>query len=435
MLLNLCQSAADAAPGNTLGGILNEYLVVFVVAFLVCLLTVPVCRRIAMVYGIVDWPDSRKMHAQPVAYLGGLAVFAGIIAGLSIAYLPGFGYHSPYVDHPPVALLFGTTLILLTGVVDDVWGLSPRVKVGGQLLAAAALAIEDVGVKVAAGLLRPLGDFVGNPLLSWEIPFPGDFQILGTGAIEIDLIYWVGTAVIAIAVLGACNASNLIDGLDGLCSGTTAIAAAGLLIISLHLAVEMPGGVGPHPEGKLDAARIILSLALLGACLGFLPYNFNPANIFLGDAGSLLLGFTTVALILMLGERGFTHLVIAGLIVYALPVIDTTLAIVRRKMAGKPIMSPDDQHLHHMLKRSGLGVKGAVFVLYLISTAFAVVGVSFVFFRGRVAYAAALVLAAFVGVTAIKIARRNLLTAEMARLVEERTGGKAEAPIKSEDVE
>ncbi len=403
--------------------ILNEYLVVFVVAFLASLLTVPVCRRIAMMYGIVDWPDRRKMHAQPVAYLGGLAVYCGIIAGLIIAYLPGFTYHSPYVDYPPVALLFGTTLILLTGVVDDVWGLSPRVKVGGQLLAAAALAIEDVGVKVATGLLRPLGELLGNPELTWHIPFPGDVQFLGTGSLEIDLVYWTGTAIIAIAVIGACNASNLIDGLDGLCSGTTAISAAGLLAISLYLATEMPGGVLPYPQGKLDAARVILSLALLGACLGFLPYNFNPANIFLGDAGSLLLGFTTISLILMLGERGFTHLVIAGLIVYAVPVIDTTLAIVRRKMAGKPIMSADDQHLHHMLKRTGLGVKGAVFVLYGIAATFAAVGVSLVFFRGRVAYAAALVLAAFVGVTAIKIARRHLLAQEMSRFVDQHNGG------------
>ncbi|HEB61154.1 MAG TPA: undecaprenyl/decaprenyl-phosphate alpha-N-acetylglucosaminyl 1-phosphate transferase, partial [Phycisphaeraceae bacterium] len=338
--------------------------------------------------------------------------------------------HSDYVNFPPTAIVLGITLILVTGIVDDVWGLSPRLKVGGQLLAAAALAVEDVGVHVASGLLKPIGELLGNPSLVYHIPLPGDFTILGSGSIEIDIVYWVGTAIIAIAVLGACNASNLLDGLDGLLSGITAIAAAGLVIISLYLASVMPGGQLPHPEGELDAARIIISLALLGACLGFLPYNFNPAVIFLGDAGSMLLGFTTISIILMLGERGYTHLVLAGLIVYAVPIIDTTLAIVRRKLAGKPLMSPDDQHLHHMLKRS-LGVKGAVFVLYGISAAFGFVGITLVFFRGRIAYAVAMVLAAFVGVIAIKIARKNIAEAEMAQLATAREA--ANGKSKSDD--
>jgi UDP-GlcNAc:undecaprenyl-phosphate GlcNAc-1-phosphate transferase len=415
----------DGAPpyAMTMTSILSNYLVVFVVAFLVCLVTVPIMRKMAIRYGIVDWPNERKVHRQPIAYLGGIAVYLGLMAGVLIAYLPNFPYHSPYVDAPPTAILLGITLILLTGVVDDVWGLSPRIKVGGQLLAAAALAVEDVGVKVAGGLMRPLGEFFGNPDLTYVIPMPTDLPIVGTG-MEIDLIYWFGTGIIAICVLGACNASNLIDGLDGLLAGTTSITAAGLLIISLFLAETMLGSPTDRPGG-LDAARIVLSLALLGACLGFLPYNFNPANIFLGDAGSLLLGFTTISIILMLGERGFTHLVLAGLIVYAVPCIDTALAIVRRKMAGRPIMSPDDQHLHHMLKRSGLGVKGAVFVLYGIATAFCILGVALVFFRGRVAYACTLVLASFVGVTAIKIARRHLVEQEMAALV---TDGPEDAP-------
>lgn len=416
---------------KTMMEIVANYVVVFVVSFVVCLAMVPVCRRLSLMYGIVDWPDEkRKVHKQPIAYLGGLAVYLGLIAGILITYLPFFPYHSDYVNFPPTAIVLGITLILVTGIVDDVWGLSPRLKVGGQLLAAAALAVEDVGVHVASGLLKPIGELLGNPSLVYHIPLPGDFTILGSGSIEIDIVYWVGTAIIAIAVLGACNASNLLDGLDGLLSGITAIAAAGLVIISLYLASVMPGGQLPHPEGELDAARIIISLALLGACLGFLPYNFNPAVIFLGDAGSMLLGFTTISIILMLGERGYTHLVLAGLIVYAVPIIDTTLAIVRRKLAGKPLMSPDDQHLHHMLKRS-LGVKGAVFVLYGISAAFGFVGITLVFFRGRIAYAVAMVLAAFVGVIAIKIARKNIAEAEMAQLAAAREA--ANGKSKSDD--
>jgi UDP-GlcNAc:undecaprenyl-phosphate GlcNAc-1-phosphate transferase len=235
---------------------------------------------------------------------------------------------------------------------------------------------------------------------------PLGVSILGVDQIPIDLVYWAGTVVIAVFVLGACNASNLIDGLDGLLSGTTAIASVGLLVIALGMALA--------DDGPRDAPRVILCLALLGACLGFLPHNFNPATIFLGDAGSLLLGFSTIVIILMLGDQGETKLVVAGLIIYAIPIIDTVLAIVRRKLAGRSISDADDQHLHHMLKRA-LGVKGAVFTLYGIAAGFAVLGVAVSLGRARVIYAIALVFAAFIGVTAIKIARRKQIEEQATR--------------------
>jgi len=220
------------------------------------------------------------------------------------------------------------------------------------------------------------------------------------GALHFDLVYWVGTAIIGFFVLGACNATNLIDGLDGLLTGTTAISAAGLLIISLGLAAA--------DDGVRDTQRLVLCMALLGACLGFLPHNFNPATIFLGDAGSLLLGYTTIVIILTLGATDKTHLVMAGLIVFAVPLIDTCLAIVRRKMAGQSISSADSDHLHHMLKRA-LGVKGAVLVLYGMAASFAGLGVLVSMGRARVVYIIALMLASFIGVTAIKIARRKFI--------------------------
>jgi UDP-GlcNAc:undecaprenyl-phosphate GlcNAc-1-phosphate transferase len=227
------------------------------------------------------------------------------------------------------------------------------------------------------------------------------FSVPGFGAqIPIDIVYWAGTAIIAIFVLGACNASNLIDGLVGLATGVTAIAAAGLLVIALTLAML--------DDGPRDAQRVILCLALLGACLGFLPHNFNPATIFLGDCGSLLLGFCSIVIVLTLGDNGFTYLVIAGLVIYAVPILDTVLAIIRRKMAGRSISDPDDQHLHHMLKRA-LGVRGAVLTLYGIGAVFAVLGVTMSLFRARVVYAIALVAFSFLIVTAVKMARRKAL--------------------------
>jgi UDP-GlcNAc:undecaprenyl-phosphate GlcNAc-1-phosphate transferase len=222
-------------------------------------------------------------------------------------------------------------------------------------------------------------------------------------------------------VLALCNASNLIDGLDGLLSGTTAISSIGLLIVALGLAVV--------DDGPRDSQRIILCLAVLGACLGFLPHNFNPATIFLGDAGSLLLGFCTCVIILTLGDKGQTHLVVAGLIIYALPILDTALAIVRRKMEGKSISAADDQHLHHMLRR-GFGVKGAVLCLYGIAATFAALGVGMSLVRARIIYLLAMVLAAYIGVTAIKIARRRAIEAQAAA-ADNRSEQKVESTIVS----
>ena len=391
----------------------HSYMPVFVVAFLATLLVTPIMRRLALANGVVDRPgEARKIHRAPVAYLGGVAVYLGILAGVALSFvaavLPGdiVGYH---VDEPrgvPLAVLGGMTAIMLIGLFDDVLSISPRIKIGGQLLTAALLAFNDIGVKVAAGLLAPIGSMLGNERLVYGFDLPLAIPFLGQH-VQIDVVYWTGTAIIAIFVLGACNASNLIDGLDGLLSGVTAIAMVGLLVIALTMAAVS--------DGPLDSARLVLVLAVLGACMGFLPHNFNPATIFLGDAGSMLLGFGTAVIILTLGDTGKTHLVVAGLIIYAVPIIDTLLAIVRRKMSGRAISSADDQHLHHQLKRS-LGVKRAALTLYAIGGVFAALGVAVSMTRGRVIYALALVVASFIVVIAFKAARREKLEAEARRL-------------------
>lgn len=405
------EDPANAAEAiiNTPVQLFHDYLAVFIIAFLVTVIATPVMRRLAVANGVIDRPsESRKQHRVPVAYLGGVAVFLGVLAGISFSYAEMlwpesvFRYHdSPLRDLRPVpiSVVLGMTLIMLTGLIDDVVGLVPRLKIGGQLLAAAALAMEDVGTKVAQGVMAPIGRMVGNEALIYSIPLPGPFEsIIGQAFIEVNLVYWVGTAIIAIFVLGACNASNLIDGLDGLLTGVTGVAAAALLVVALML--------GAADDGPLDGSRIVIALAVLGACLGFLPHNFNPATIFLGDSGSLLLGFLTIVLVLSLGDTGKTQLVIAGLVIYAIPIIDTVLAIVRRKLAGRPMSSADDQHLHHMLKRA-LGVKGAVLTLYAIGISFGALGIWLTFGRVRVVFTVAMVFATFIGVTAVKIARRQ----------------------------
>ena len=320
--------------------VFHGYIGVLVASFIVTLLVTPLIRKLAVSHGVIDHPnEARKQHTQPIAYLGGIAVFLGIISGVLYSYLARAFPHliswhtvkpANLVDgdhaYVPISIIFGLTVITLVGVLDDIKGMMPRVKIGGQLMAAAALAYDDVGVRVAAGVLGPIGELFGNPGLTFTMHLPFTLPLNWGSSITIDMIYWTGTAIIALFVLGACNASNLIDGLDGLLTGTTAICGIGLLVVAV--------GMAATDTGPRDAQRIVLCMALVGACLGFLPHNFNPANIFLGDAGSLQLGFLTIVIVLTLGNEGQTQLVLAGLIMFAIPIIDTTLAIVRRKLAG-----------------------------------------------------------------------------------------------------
>ncbi|MEM0983100.1 MAG: MraY family glycosyltransferase [Planctomycetota bacterium] len=398
-------------------GVFNGYSAVLVAAFFVTLCATPLMRRLAVAYGIIDRPnDPRKIHRIPIAYLGGVGVYLGIMAGIIVSYaaaaIPGLitphdgAVLDPATNQPeavPPSIVIGLSVIMLIGLLDDIAGITPRYKIAGQIFAAAALALDNVGVNVARGLLAPtIGELLGNRDLVYMIDVP-----LLSEPIGIDLIYWTGTAVIAVFVLGACNASNLIDGLDGLLSGVTGIATAGLLVIGIMI-IFTEGAAGPR-----DAQRIVLTLAVLGACLGFLPHNFNPATIFLGDCGSLLLGFATIVIVLTLGDQGRTDFVVAGLVVYAIPIIDTLLAIVRRKMSGKRMSDADSDHLHHMLKRA-LGVKGAVLTLYGIGAGFAFLGVLLAMSGARVVYSMAFVFTAFLMVYSTKIARMRAIE-EQAR--------------------
>ncbi len=421
-VLNAIPAAAEAQQpvAQSSMGILQGYLGVFAIAFLVTVLITPLVRRLAISNGIVDHPDeARKQHKMPIAYLGGVAVYVGIMAGIMYSYfadsVPGLiQYHEigsenltdgVFTPQVPPWIALGMTIIVVVGLIDDIKGVSARVKLGGQLMAAAALAIGDVGVNVAEGLLRPtLGRLLNNPELVYEIPLPMDIPGFGT-SMELDFIYWSGTVVIAVFVLGATNASNFIDGLDGLLTGVTSIAMIGFLFIAAGMALA--------DNGPLDGPRIIIGLAILGACMGFLPHNFNPAAIFLGDTGSLLLGYCSALMILSLGDTGQTSLVFAGLIIYSIPIIDTMLAIIRRKLAGKKMSDPDAEHLHHMLKRS-FGVKGAVFALYGIGMVFCVLGVLLSQFQARSIYVLVLIVGFYIGVYAIKIARRSQHEAQMS---------------------
>ena len=366
----LNQSARLAEQGNDISSwtvlhpieLLSGYMPVFVAALLITLILTPIVRRVAISADIIDHPDQgRKQHAYPIAYLGGLALFGGVLAGIAASVIFTNGQAS-LLQGVPVSVVVGMLAIVFTGLADDIWKWDPRLKIAGQLVAAAALAIEDVGPQLAAGVLSAI---CGEPK---DILFSiGAFHIQNS-----ELYYWLGTAITAIFVIGGCNAANLIDGLDGLLAGTTTIMALGFLAISLTMAYALPV---ENTETSLAGTRIILSLILLGITLGFLPYNFNPAAIFLGDCGSLLIGYLSVVIIMTFGEFGTTKYSVAGLICFGLPILDTTLAIIRRKVAGLSMSDADSNHIHHRLKRYVRGnVRKTVLTLYAIAFGFSVLG-------------------------------------------------------------
>ena len=366
----LNQSARLAEQGNDISSwtvlhpieLLSGYMPVFVAALLITLILTPIVRRVAISADIIDHPDQgRKQHAYPIAYLGGLALFGGVLAGIAASVIFTNGQAS-LLQGVPVSVVVGMLAIVFTGLADDIWKWDPRLKIAGQLVAAAALAIEDVGPQLAAGVLSAI---CGEPK---DILFSiGAFHVQNS-----ELYYWIGTAITAIFVIGGCNAANLIDGLDGLLAGTTTIMALGFLAISLTMAYALPV---ENTETSLAGTRIILSLILLGITLGFLPYNFNPAAIFLGDCGSLLIGYLSVVIIMTFGEFGTTKYSVAGLICFGLPILDTTLAIIRRKVAGLSMSDADSNHIHHRLKRYFRGnVRKTVLTLYAIAFGFSVLG-------------------------------------------------------------
>jgi UDP-GlcNAc:undecaprenyl-phosphate GlcNAc-1-phosphate transferase len=398
-----CADLTVAARLDTALALLVQALPALATAFVVTLIAVPIARWVAHRTGVVDAPDAvRKLHGRTVAYLGGVGVFVGVFAGI----IGGVVFAGPdLADMPPVRLsiVLGMIAITFTGLADDIWKFDARLKIAGQLVAAAALAIDDIGVNVAAGAMAPI---MGGPQQAFLTL--GGFTILNA-----DIFYWTGTALVAAFVLGGCNAANLIDGLDGLLGGVTAIMCIGLLAISVAIVFALPPdmtSLATH-ETSLAGSRIVLCMSVLGACLGFLVFNFNPASIFLGDAGSLLLGYLSVTIIMTfanlgpfacpyvdrvgvvpgaelppigpvkadpIGYIGYpTLLVMCGLAMFGLPILDTCLAMIRRRRARVSFSTADANHIHHRFKRHFHGsVRKAVLALYGLELGGVAVGLS-----------------------------------------------------------
>jgi len=299
------------------------YLLVFLVSLITTLLLTPVVRIFALKKGILDKPNDRKVHLKPIPILGGIAIYFGfmiaVIVGLLIANL--FAFKLSLI--PIIGILVCATLMVLVGVIDDVKGISALTKFVFQLIIAAF--VIYFGIQI---------EFISNP-------FNG---VLALGLFSMPItLFWI---------VGITNAINLIDGLDGLAAGVTFIAGVTLFIVALLL--------------KMPHAALLLA-ALAGGALGFLKYNFSPASIFLGDSGSLFLGFILAATSIMgvLKSTLVIALVIPVLIL-GVPIFDTTSAIIRRLHLGRHIFHADKEHLHHSLLRAGLGQREVVLAIYLI---------------------------------------------------------------------
>jgi UDP-GlcNAc:undecaprenyl-phosphate GlcNAc-1-phosphate transferase len=389
--------------------VLSPYIYVFYVAFVVAFIFTPIMRSVAMYYGIIDEPDRiRKMHAVPVAYLGGVAVFLGWVCGLAVSqflrlHQVPLGWTTTHLVIK-FSIVVGACCIVLLGLWDDILRLKPSVKIMGQVLAAVILLADGIGTKLAEPVMVPVSLLLHN---RFGMPLIPDWFMVAVS----------GIMVICIVVF-CCNATNLMDGLDGLCGGVTGVISAGLLFLAIHLAMA-----GSGLNTNWDGLRVVLGLALLGAVLGFVPYNFNPASIFMGDTGSMFLGFCCAVMIIHMGQGQHPKWFMASTVMFALPVLDTMLAFTRRYVNGRPLFSADKFHIHHQLVARGFSVKQTVMIMYGLAIFFALLGASIVYMRTRYVGAIYLVIFGSIIVAAYKmgmvhekprsVVRRDLSSSEV----------------------
>ncbi|HIT32885.1 MAG TPA: undecaprenyl/decaprenyl-phosphate alpha-N-acetylglucosaminyl 1-phosphate transferase [Candidatus Enterenecus stercoripullorum] len=307
---------------SIVGFVLLTMLLAAVVSFAIT----PLVKAFSVKVGAIDVPkDNRRMHDHPIPRLGGLAIFLGFMFAV-VLMVPLNGSER--------GMLLGAVIIVVLGIFDDIYALPAKLKFVVQIVAAL--------ISVLAGNQISI---LSNPNIFSENPI----WVLDD---------WLSIALSVIWVVAITNAVNLIDGLDGLACGVSTISSAAMLIIALLV--------------KLDVAMIMG--ALVGACIGFLPYNFNPAKIFMGDTGATFLGFIMANMSIQGMFKMYTIIsFVAPFLILGLPIFDVCFAVVRRLSKGQSPMRPDRSHIHHRLIDMGLSQKQAVGMLYVIS---AILGLS-----------------------------------------------------------
>jgi len=336
---------ADLQWGKVLG-----FWPVLLVSFVVALATTPICRTLALQLRSVDRPDDfLKPHQKPIPYLGGVAIFLGWVAGVLIALrLASGNVRMPLM----LGIAMAGLLIMLIGLFDDLRYMRPKVKLFCNVAVAVYLVYLGLGSSLVTVFTQSMG-----------VEF---------AASERWLILTYSAPVAVFIIVGSCNATNLIDGLDGLCTGVLSIISLGFFILAAYM--------GLYREGEPWANEmIVLSLAILGASLGFLPFNWNPATIFMGDAGSMLLGLNAAMIMLLFAEDQQIAFMMAALMVFGLPIGDMLLTMARRWRNGRPLMEGDRSHFYDQLRDRGLSVRRVVAISYILTLVFVAVGTCIVY--------------------------------------------------------
>ena len=317
---------------------------VLVVSFVGSLAATWLCKKIAIRFGIVDRPDDLvKTHKEPIAYLGGIGMLIGLTVGAlaGIACLRNEELFSPALKWL-LGILAGGVIACFVGLTDDIFDIKPRYKFLGQIIAAVILLL--VGITPNLYLIAA----------KFNLPMPDSFEMV------------LGIFIVIFFVVGATNSLNLLDGLDGLCGGVTVIITVALLLLSIHLATWGVSDVG-------DPVRIIVCLGLVGCVCGFLPFNRYPAKIFMGDAGSMLLGFTVAALMMLFAEE-IPRWWLASIVVFGLPILDTAVALTRRLLNRRPLFVSDRGHIYDQMIDRGIPLKKTVAICYVLASIYAIIG-------------------------------------------------------------
>ncbi|MNK55900.1 putative undecaprenyl-phosphate N-acetylglucosaminyl 1-phosphate transferase [compost metagenome] len=310
------------------------YIIGFIVSLVLALGLTPLVKKFAIKVGVVDVPNARKVHTRVMPRLGGLGIYLSFVIGLValLPFIPDSYISSRDLDFVG-AFLVGGTMIVLLGALDDRFDLSAKLKLLIQI-ATACVVVFGFDIKI---------EFANIPFHTYS-----------------SVETWMSIPFTILWIVGVTNAINLIDGLDGLAAGVSAIAIGTIAVMAFIMGNEITA---------------VLCLLLLGSILGFLYFNFHPAKIFMGDSGSLFLGFSLALLSLL----GFKQVAIVSfltpLILIGVPLSDTMFAIVRRWMQKKPIFSPDKGHLHHCLRELGFSHRQTVLIIYGIAAFFGVLAI------------------------------------------------------------
>ena len=305
---------------------LPRALITFIVAMVTAFVLTPLVRRLAFKIKAVDVPkDSRRMHKKPTPLIGGLAIFAGFMVAV-VAF--------SRIDREMLSIIIGACIIIAMGIIDDIHAISPLVKLCGQVVAALIPVLNGV---VIQNLTNPFADSGTLHLGIFSVPVT---------------VFWVVAIV---------NAVNFIDGLDGLACGVSAVSSITMFIVAYMVS---------------DSAVVLAMAALAGACLGFLPFNFNPAKIFMGDTGSMFLGFILATVSVQGLFKMYAVVSFAvPFVALALPLSDIVFAVVRRVARGQSPFAADRGHIHHKLIDMGLDQKQSVLILYCLSIVLGVISV------------------------------------------------------------